>query len=536
MEYHIILYTRISVEDSDVGIDEKCESDSVKNQRGYLYSFVNSKPEFKDSDITELCDDGYTGTNFDRPAVRELLRRAGEKTVDCIIVKDFSRFGRDYLIVSDYVDQIFPLLGIRFISVNDGYDSAALNGTTSGLDMAFRNVVYAYYSRDISEKVRSGKRTKAQRGDYLSSFAPIGYQKDKDNKNHLVIDKISAEIVRRIFHMSGSGMRVADISRLLNAEQIPTPRMLKKKQGYHHKWWDGLKGDDFWDTSVITRILRDERYLGYSVYGRKRREELGSYRVKRTSREDWIVVPDCHEPIVTREEFQAAQQTLRTYREVKKRKQSGHLFIGKIRCGVCGYALICEGKVNPRYRCMTAALRTSECDCAGSRILEEELVDVVWQSVQLYCKTFLEKKKRVDNVSDKNGIAAMQKQILIYQVSDKNLEEQKAILYERMIDKEFSREQYVSKRNFLSEKQKELHKKIYELKIKIKDLEERDNEREPSAQVIKDELQADCLTHEMVLALLDCIYVYGNKVIHIDWLFDFKSLLDTTRRRGNSDG
>ena len=107
MEYHIILYTRISVEDSDVGIDEKCESDSVKNQRGYLYSFVNSKPEFKDSDITELCDDGYTGTNFDRPAVRELLRRAGEKTVDCIIVKDFSRFGRDYLIVSDYVDQIF---------------------------------------------------------------------------------------------------------------------------------------------------------------------------------------------------------------------------------------------------------------------------------------------------------------------------------------------------------------------------------------------------------------------------------------------
>ena len=164
----------------------------------------------------------------------ELLEKAKAKEINCVIVKDFSRFGREYIVVSDYIDQILPFLGIRFISVNDGYDSALANGATSGVDVAFRNIIYGYYSRDLSEKVKSAKRTKALKGDYLSPYAPIGYRKAENDKNKLVIDEESAVVVKRIFRMAGMGMKIAQIAKILNAENVPTPRESKNKQGIYH--------------------------------------------------------------------------------------------------------------------------------------------------------------------------------------------------------------------------------------------------------------------------------------------------------------
>ena len=173
----VALYLRVSMEDQDVSQGARDESNSIGSQRALLRDFVDRRPEFRGCHLTEFCDDGYSGTNFERPAVKALLEQAGKKQIDCMIVKDFSRFGRDYLTVSDYIDQIFPFMGIRFISVNDHYDSATCKGMTSGLDMAFRNVLYGYYSQDLSLKIKSAKRTKAENGEFLSSFAPLGYQK-----------------------------------------------------------------------------------------------------------------------------------------------------------------------------------------------------------------------------------------------------------------------------------------------------------------------------------------------------------------------
>ncbi len=240
--YVIVLYIRLSVEDEDSRDGVKDESNSVTNQRDLLRRYVESCPEFRGSEIMELCDDGFSGTNMQRPDMQRLLQKAKAKEFDCIIVKDFSRFGRDYITVSDYVDQIFPFLDIRFISVNDGYDSAKMKGKTSGVDIAFRNVIYGYYSKDLSLKVKSGKRTKALKGDYLSPFAPIGYRKDKRNKNQLVVDEDSAGIVRRIFRLAGMGMSTLEITRLFNSEKVPTPSAIKNRQGHYHKWWIGVEG------------------------------------------------------------------------------------------------------------------------------------------------------------------------------------------------------------------------------------------------------------------------------------------------------
>ena len=173
----LIMYIRISVEDQTHHTGEKEESNSITNQRRLLKDYIEGTPELLKCQMTEVCDDGYSGTNLERPGMKRLLDMVRKRQVGCIIVKDFSRFGRDYLTVSDYIDQIFPFMGIRFISVNDHYDSATCKGMTSGLDMAFRNVLYGYYSQDLSLKIKSAKRTKAENGEFLSSFAPLGYQK-----------------------------------------------------------------------------------------------------------------------------------------------------------------------------------------------------------------------------------------------------------------------------------------------------------------------------------------------------------------------
>lgn len=510
-EYHIILYLRISKEDADVKKGNQDESNSIGNQRAVLYSFINSKPELQGSHVTELCDDGYTGTNFNRPGVTELLQRAREKKVDCIIVKDFSRFGRDYLTVSDYVDQIFPLLGVRFISVNDGYDSNRLNGTTSGLNVAFRNMVYAYYSRDISEKVRSGKRAKARQGAYMSAFSPIGYCKDNDDKNHLLVDENSAGIVRRIFRMCGAGLLVREIVDILNAGQIPTPGQLKMAQGLHHQWWLGLQKTARWDISSVTRILRDERYLGNAVYGRKSRTVLGDYRVKSTRKEDWIVVPDAHEAIVTTEEFEAAQKKLKEYVQVKSRKRRDHLFAGKIRCGVCGYALVYESRGNPGYRCATPKI-TPSYQCMQGRIARADLEAVVWQVIRTYSTILLdqEQEKRIRKNSPELMI---KKKLSIYQETVKGFHEQNAVLYEKTLDGNLSREQYISQRNVLLEKQQELQVQIDELAGKLNSLREMKQSDTPV-------VRAAGLTHQMMAAFVDCVYVYRKNRVAVAWTFD----------------
>ena len=518
----VALYLRVSMEDQDVSQGARDESNSIGSQRALLRDFVDRRPEFRGCHLTEFCDDGYSGTNFERPAVKALLEQAGKKQIDCMIVKDFSRFGRDYLTVSDYVDQIFPFLGIRFISVNDGYDSVDYQGTTSGVDMAFRNVVYAYYSKDISEKEKTAKRTKASRGAYLASFAPVGYRKDSHDKNHLVVDPEGADIVGRIFHLAGAGIPVVVIARIFSSEGIPTPSVLKKSQGFQHKWWESIHGESLWDTSTITRILRDERYLGKNVYGKRTRLEVGNYKGRRQDRDNWIIVPDCHEPIVTEEEFQLAQDMLKDYTKAGRRRPVSHLFRGKVRCGGCGYALVREGKEQSRYRCVTSK-RTSRFPCISGSVSEAWLAGIVWAALGVYCDTVLEKKVCMDRQERGAAGDAIRKQIRSCRSASQSLDEQKAVLYEQMLDGELDRQQYLQKRTILTEKQDHIKLQIQKLEEKMTEQEQQKKEIPPDS-MINLYLHAEKLTREIVDAFVDCIYVYGDERIHIDWRFQMEGI------------
>lgn len=517
-EYRIVLYIRISVEDEECRDGIRDESNSISNQRDLLRSYVERCKEFGGCEVIELCDDGFSGTNMERPNMQKLINKAKAKEIDCIIVKDFSRFGRDYLVVSDYVDQIFPFLGIRFISVNDSYDSMKMQGKTSGVDIAFRNVIYSYYSKDLSMKVRSGLRTKALRGDFLSPFAPIGYCKDKKDRNQLVIEEESAGIVRHIFELAGMGISAQEITRLFNAEKVPTPSTLKNGQGYYHKWWQGVKGVNLWHENTITRILRDERYLGKTVYGKRYRPQVGNRKTIKNTRLDWIIKEKQHEPIICEEEFKAVQDKLVEYVEKDVMKAREYLFTGKLRCGHCGYSLTRYAKPIPRFLCNTKH-RVTGFGCMDGNIKEFEIADVVLASIQAYIKVLMNEKDLLIKSGSGDRLANLQKQVAIYQGASGKIDEKKAELYDAMAEGRISKEQYKRKRDRLSWEQKDLIQQAKVAEMELVELRVKLAATKQGEPKLMGYLQTDILTRQMVVDLVDYIYVYSDKNIRIKWTF-----------------
>ena len=517
----IVLYVRISVEDEDSREGIRDESNSISNQRDLLRRFVENSPEFANCEVIELCDDGFSGTSMERPGMQKLLQKAKAKEIDCIIVKDFSRFGRDYITVSDYVDQIFPFLGIRFISVNDGYDSAKMRGKTSGVDIAFRNVIYSYYSKDLSLKVKSGKQTKARRGEFLSAFAPIGYRKDEKDRNRLVIDIDSAGIVRRVFELAGTGMTVREITRLFNAEKVPTPSAIKNSQGYYHKWWVGVEGVELWSEEAVIRILRDERYLGKTIYGKRYRPQVGNRQTLKNSRTDWIVVEERHEPLVSAAEFQKAQDHLEEYVERDLGQSGIYLFTEKLRCGHCGYSLTRLSRSKSNYQCRTR-YRAAGFGCMEGSVKESEIASVVLAAIQAYIQTLMDEKELLLKAGNSDILASLQKQVTAYQGACAKIDEQKAELYDAMADEKISREKYQQEREKLSREQEDMAQRAEAAETELAELRGRLDVAHRGKPKLMRYLQADTLTRQMVVDFVDCIYVYNDKSIHIKWTFSEK--------------
>ena len=258
----IAIYLRLSSEDDDLKQLGKLESNSIANQRNLLRDFISRNEEWAAADVVEFCDDGWSGKNFERPGVQEMIAQARQGHIQCIIVKDLSRFGRDHLIVDNYISRVFPFLGVRFIAVNDGIDSIRPEDVDS-METSFKTLIYDYYSRDLSRKVRSAKELRAKRGDFLSPFAPFGYVKDPAKSSRLMIDPPAAEIVRYIFRMAIDGKRRVEIARTLNQEAVLTPMLYKRAAGCSRTIWPCVHEDNFWTALSVTKILRDEPVQGY---------------------------------------------------------------------------------------------------------------------------------------------------------------------------------------------------------------------------------------------------------------------------------
>ena len=256
----LYLYIRLSSADKDM--KHKTESDSIANQRLLLHQYLKNHKEFQFYEVEEFIDDGYSGTNDNRPAFENMIEHLKNGDSKLVICKDFSRFFRDYVEIGDYLERIFPFLGVHFISVNDNYDSNNYIDTTGGIDVVMQSIVYSFYSKDLSQKIKTVMRAKAKKGQYIGSFAPYGYIKDPENKNHLLPDPETAPIVRRIFDMALDGKIISEIATVLNREKIETPAQYFRRKFPNIKKHRMVSKGNSWDSSNIRRIIQHKIYTG----------------------------------------------------------------------------------------------------------------------------------------------------------------------------------------------------------------------------------------------------------------------------------
>lgn len=312
-------YFRLSVEDGDIiSNDTKAESDSISHQRELITRYIRDKQLYPTIQPLEFVDDGYSGTNFDRPAVKEMLALVREGKICCIIVKDLSRFGRNYLEVGDYLEQIFPFMGVRFIAINDGYDSKDHIGTTGGIEISFKSLLYDMYSKDLSEKMRSSLLVRRKRGDFIGARAPFGYQ-FSDNKKVLAVDEVAAQYVRRIFGLANKGCGTGEIAKILNEEKIPTPGRYKNQEKQQYYIMDK---EGYWDCGKVRKILQNKVYLGTVVNGKVRVTEVGGSHFRKVPDAEQICVPNMHKAIITEQEFLLASEVIKNNKGQKGKKHN----------------------------------------------------------------------------------------------------------------------------------------------------------------------------------------------------------------------
>lgn len=344
----LALYYRASNEDANLG-----ESATIQNQRDLLRHYVKSKPEFSDRNVLKFQDDGWSGTTFDRPSVQKMLQMAGAG-IQCIIVKDFSRFGRSLIEVGDYLDQIFPFLGVRFIAVNENFDSKNSPGRTVGLDVSLKAMVYEMYSRDLSKKISSVKEAQMKKGLYIGRIAFYGYQKSTTEKNKLVVDEQSASVVRRIFGLAADGIKPIKIAVLLNKESI-LPPFSYRNENYSEAlvYCEQVKKYNLWTRENVAKIIRDERYTGCFLGRKQLRIDISTKKTKPLPQEDWIRVENAFEAIVSQELYDKAQGVLRNQRNNAALLKKSDLFRGVLICKTCERALTKFPSSKPHYYCLT---------------------------------------------------------------------------------------------------------------------------------------------------------------------------------------
>lgn len=396
------MYLRLSRDDSDAGDvtakgdKRRSESNSIGNQRELIRAFLCEQQDMELYD--SYVDDGFSGSNFDRPEFKRMIRDIEAGKVNCVIVKDLSRFGRDYIESGRYIQKIFPALSVRFIALTDHYDSFYADAGESGIVLPVKNFINDSYCRDISTKVKSQFEVKRKNGECIAPFAPYGYKKAGHNKNKLVADNYAAEIVRKIFNWKMEGMAVSAIADQLNELGILSPKEYKKSTGINYRGGFSGAGKSRWSSATVKRILTNETYLGHMVQGKT---EKINYKLKKTvekPEKEWIKVENTHEPIVSEDVFRVVGNLLKVDGRISPISEKNSFFTGMLFCGDCGEQMI--RRVN-RYKntqkvyyiCST---KNRGEGCTRHSIPEEALKQLVLEMITKFANCFLQEKQLLE--------------------------------------------------------------------------------------------------------------------------------------------
>lgn len=524
------LYGRLSDEDRGK-VDRFMESESIKNQRQYLHFAVDCLNRGVDTENVvpvEICgeyfDDDFTGITFDRPQFQKMMGEVERGNIDCIIVKDFSRFGRDYNRITQYLEKDFEKKGqkIRFAAYSDNYDSLRDRPDIGVRILLFLN---EEYSRNQSHKVTTGMKSKMHAGEFIGAFTSYGYLKDPENKNHLIVDDAVRGIVKDIFHMNlYEGLGVTAIAKRLNERRIDSPSEYKRKNGSQYKCGNKIPTTTYWTPDTVNRILADEKYTGMMVQHKKRTVNFKAKEMESVSPDEWIKVPDKHEAIISREMFNAVRQLHRDISKNKNKNSNTSMFAGILKCGDCGHALIkntekYKDSVYSSHLCRTHKREFARC--YSNRIYDNFLCKIILSDLNRIIFTVQNLEKIVNSCRNKDSEMNRKREI-------NNAIRSKESEIKRYEDLLAGAEEkwFLGKIN--DEKYEQIKMKyqedIWEMKNDIQILQESLKSTEdvlsnPWISMLLQKGKVEVLDRETIVEMIDSILIYHDNRLEINYKF-----------------
>ncbi len=521
--YQAAVYLRLSREDGDIADGGKQISNSIANQKELVMDYLKSRPEI--NVVSTYTDDGYSGVNFARPEFQRMLSDIREGRINCVIVKDLSRFGRNYIESGRYIEKIFPMLNIRFIAVTDGYDSIN-EGMGSDMIIPFKNLINDAYCRDISIKIRSHMEIKRRNGEYIGAFAAYGYLKDKGNKNHLVVDKYAADVVRDIFAMKLCGMSQQAIADKLNADGILSPLQYKKSIGVSLESSFQKNVKPKWSYNAVLRILKNEVYTGTVVQGKC---TTPNYKIKKRIQKDeseWVRVEDMHEAIISKSDFSLVQELLLRDTRVSPGRSEVFPLSGIVFCADCGEPMIRKtvlagGKRYVYYVC--SGNKKDKASCSTHSISEKKLMDGVLGVVQTCIGKVIALSDAMEIV---NSAAEAEPCVMKYDERIEKLREEEGLcndrrknLYEDFKDGILSKDEYFMLREQYQDRIADIEKNILSLEAERDGIIRNGSGKQEWIERLKEYGNVLSLDRELVAFLIERIDVFNNSAIQVTYRF-----------------
>ena len=519
-QYRAAAYVRLSVEDSG-----KPGADTIEGQKNLLLRFIEDDPTLTLYGL--FCDNGRTGTDFDRPQFEKMMEEVRKGHIDCIVVKDLSRFGRNYKETGNYLERIFPFLGVRFIAVNDGFDTLTARRGADGYLVPLKNLINEVYSKDISRKSGSALAAKQKNGDFIGAWAPYGYRKQPDNPHKLEPDEATAPVVRQIFRWRAEGVSVTQIARRLNDSGVPSPSAYLYNTGVcKTEKYNGV----IWYVQTVKNILSRQVYIGHMVQGRKRQsfyENRGQYM---KPKEEWIVVENTHEPLIDRETFDKVQEISRckneAYFEALGRfthlETTENILKGLVCCADCKRPLVRYKNVSHEKKLWYTFICPTHTNDIGScplkNIREDALFPMLLQAIQTQIALAADMEAIVRRL---NGSPKYKKQTATLQgkldTAKKALMRYNSLydsLYQSYVDQLMTEQEYMTlKRRYKAEAEEA--ERLIEALTRQQVAEAAHTPENPFLTAFGSFRDADALTREMAQALIQRVYVDGDSNIEI---------------------
>lgn len=504
--------------------DRTSESDSVSNQRKLIEDFVRRNPDIEI--VSEKIDDGYSGVIFDRPAFNEMMQDVVSGKINCVIVKDLSRLGREYIETGRFLRRIFPAYGVRFIAINDNIDTVR-DANGDDLSISVKNIMNEAYCRDISIKTRTSLEAKRKNGDFVGPYTVYGYRKSEDNKNLLVTDEYAAAVVKDIFRLRMEGVSAAKIAEELNRRGILSPIAYKKNNGMPYaRGGYADKEDTKWSATTVIRILKNEIYTGTLIQGKR---GTPNYKVKQMVDrpvDEWARVEEAHEWIIPRHDFDLVQRLKNLDTRSAPGSDHVYMFSGLLICGHCGGRMTRKtvpsgGKRYYYYYCPDG----KKHDCRTPAIRESELVECALDIVKAYIGNVVSLEDLLNGI-DQERINREQARICTGHIleNERRLEQIngfKASLYENLVGGVLSKDEFLTYKVRYNAESEQITEAIAKLRRELDEVMENRSGRNKWMEHFKRFSGMEALDRKAVVQLIQSIKIIGKGDIEVS--FNYQS-------------